>query len=96
MGKYIILCNWTEQGIKDVKGFSDRMKTAKGAMSQMGITGEIYMTMGSYDLVFIGDAPNDKAVTKMLLMLGQAGNVRSTTLKAFNQTEAAEIIASLP
>lgn len=96
MGKYIILCNWTDQGIKNVKEFGDRIKTAEGAMSQMGITGEIYMTMGGYDLVFIGDAPNDKAVTKMLLMLGQAGNVRSTTLKAFNQTEAAEIIASLP
>ena len=59
MGKYIILCNWTEQGIKDVKGFSDRMKAAKGPMAKLGITGEIYMTMGDYDLVFIADAPND-------------------------------------
>ena len=55
-----------------------------------------YATMGEYDYVGIGEAPNDIVVMTFLLGLGAAGNVRTTTLKAFTKEEFAEVVKKLP
>jgi uncharacterized protein with GYD domain len=45
------------------------------------------MLQGHYDGVLIFDIPNDEALTKFLLTTGTAGNVRTTTLRAFTEEE---------
>jgi len=52
--------------------------------------------MGEYDYVAIGEAPNDTVGMTFLLGLGLAGNVRTTTLKAFTREEFVEIVKKLP
>ena len=42
------------------------------------------------------EAPNDEAVAKYDLKVGSLGNVRSTTLKAFDEQEFRNIIETLP
>jgi uncharacterized protein with GYD domain len=56
----------------------------------------IWWTLGQYDVVCTLEAPDDEAITRAGLALGMQGNVRSTTLRAFDETEMARIIQSLP
>lgn len=92
---YISLCNWTEQGIRDVKSAPKRLDAAKRMMKDAGCELKaFYMTMGAYDLVTIVQAPNDEAVAKLLLSIGGLGNVRTTTLRAFSEEETRSIIGS--
>jgi uncharacterized protein with GYD domain len=96
MPTYITLGNWTEQGIRNVKDAGKRIDAARQMMKDAG--GELkafYMTMGTYDLVTVVEAPNDEVVGKILLKIGGLGNVRTTTLRAFNEAETRKILASL-
>ena len=97
MPTYITLYNWTEQGIANVEDSPDRLDDAVGLLEALG--GELhgfYMTMGEYDLVTVGEFPDDDTVAKFMLRLGQAGNARTTTMKAWPEADYREIIANLP
>ena len=96
MPTYIVLANWTEQGINNVKDAGKRLTAAKKLMAANG--GKVksfHMTMGGYDVVTIVEAPDDEAMARVALIMGQQGNVRTTTLKAFTETEARKLFASL-
>ena len=96
MAQYIMLADWTDQGIRNVKDSPSRLDAAKQQWKKHGaeITA-FYMTMGSHDMVVIVEAPNDEAVAKIALALGSAGNVRTQTLKAFGEAEYRKIIQTL-
>jgi uncharacterized protein with GYD domain len=96
MTTYIVLLNWTERGIQEVKKSPQRLDAAKKLLKDMG--GEIktvYMTMGEYDLVIVCEASDDAVAARFVLQLGMLGNVRTRTLKAFPEAAYREIIASL-
>lgn len=93
MSHYIILFNFTEQGIRNVKDTINRAEAFKSAIEKAGgkfISG--YYTLGKYDIVTIVEAPNDETILPVILATGSLGNVRSETLKAFSMDEAAKII----
>ena len=96
MTTYIMLVNWTERGIQEIKKSPQRLDAAKKLLRNMG--GEIktvYMTMGDYDLVVVCEASDDSVAARFVLQLGMLGNVRTRTLKAFPESAYREIIASL-
>jgi uncharacterized protein with GYD domain len=96
MTTYVMLANWTEQGILKAKDSPSRLDTAKKALKEMG--GEFkffYLTMGDYDMVAIYEAPDDAVAARFNLQLGMMGNVRTRTLKAFPEAAYREIIKSL-
>ena len=96
MAQYVILINWTDQGIRNVKDSPKRLDTARGVEKKLGMEmKDFYMTMGDYDMVGHLDAPNDESVAKFVLGLGTLGNVRTKTLKAFSEDEYRKIIGSL-
>ena len=97
MPTYIILINFTDQGVRNVKESPKRLDAAKKLLKSMG--GEFkqfYLTMGAYDLATIVEAPNDEAIAKFALVVGSLGNIRTTTLKAFPEDEYRKIVAALP
>ena len=97
MATYIILINYTDQGIRNVKDSPKRLDAAKKMLKSMG--GDIkdfYLTMGSYDLAIVAEAPSDDVIAKFTLASGSLGNIRTTTLKAFPEADYRKIIASLP
>jgi len=55
-----------------------------------------YATMGEYDYVAIGEIPSDELAMTFALALGSQGNVRTTSLKGFNQQEFTAIVQKLP
>ena len=92
----VMLLNWTDHGIKNVKDSPKRLDGVKKLAKDMG--GEVksfYMTLGAYDLVLIVDMPNNDKLATFGLKLGSLGNVRSTTLKAFAEDDYRRIIAGL-
>jgi len=96
MARYIMLVNWTDQGIRSVKDSPKRLDAARNAAKGVGAEiRDFYMTMGDHDLVLVVDAPTDEAMAKFALVQGGAGNVRTKTLKAFSETEYRAIIGSL-
>jgi uncharacterized protein with GYD domain len=96
MSVYILLVNWTDQGMRQVKESPKRLDKAKSMLREMG--GQFksfYMTMGDHDLVAVYEAPDDAVAARFTLMLGMLGNVRTKTLKAFPEEAYREIINSL-
>jgi uncharacterized protein with GYD domain len=88
MATYVVLFNWTEQGIKGYRESPSRVDAANEQWSGSGVEiKDIYWTLGAHDLVGIVEAPDDEAFAKALLSLGAAGNVRTTTLRAFSRAE---------
>ncbi len=97
MASYIILLNYTDQGIRNVKQSTKRRKAAVVAAEKLGIqVKEAYMTMGPYDMVVLADAPNDEAMTTWAMSVGSLGNVRPHTIRAYPSGEMDGIISKIP
>ncbi len=96
MYTYITLVNFTDQGIRDIRGLPDRWKGARASIEAAGGSITYYLTMGNYDSVVITQFPSEEAAATAALAIGSLGNVRTTTLRAFNEEEADKIIADLP
>lgn len=96
MPTFITLANWTDQGIRNIKDAPKRMDAFKQMLKEAA--GELkgaYLTRGAYDLVVITEAPSDEAVARLTLTIGSLGNVRTTTLKPFNETEFRNIVKAI-
>ena len=97
MPTYITLGNFTDQGIRNVKETTKRAAAFKQAAVQMGISIKaFYYTIGRYDLVVIGEAPDAETFSALALATGSLGNVRTESLMAFSIEEMANITAKMP
>jgi len=97
MPTYILLMKITDQGIKAIKDAPMRVEEGIKAFEKIG--GKMlgfYLTMGEYDYMAIGEAPNDEAAVTFALALGSRGNVRTTSMKAFTKEEFAAMVKKLP
>lgn len=93
MATYIVLCHFTEQGIRGVKDSPKRAATFKAAAKKAGVTVKaFYWTLGRYDMVSILEAPNTETVTALGLSVGKLGNVRTETLSAFDSAGMGAIL----
>ena len=52
--------------------------------------------MGSYDVVEVIEAFDDRSIARLALAVGSDGNVRTTMLRAFPEAEFRSIVESLP
>lgn len=94
MATYVALINWTDQGIRDYKATSARADAFATLLEGLGgKVRELLWTIGPYDIVGILEAPDDETITAAALKLGSLGNVRTTTLRAFNRDELTAILA---
>jgi len=96
MATYIVLAQWTQKGVENVRQSPDRLEKFKQALKAVG--GQMkgfYLTMGRYDFITIVEMPDDRAQARTVLQLAAAGSVRTETLKAFPEEEYKEIIGSL-
>jgi uncharacterized protein with GYD domain len=97
MPTYVILSNLTQQGIQNIKDGPNRLDAAKKAFKAAGgELKEFYLTMGEFDLVVIAEAPNDETAATLALAIGAQGNIRTRSMRAFNETEYRKLIANLP
>ena len=96
MPTYVVLMNWTDQGVRTANESVQRRDRADALAEKHGASIEqVYWTVGPYDLVCVIEAPDDESATAMLLELGSAGNLRTTTLRAYGHDEMQGIIQRL-
>jgi len=96
MNTYMILFNYTAQGITTVRDAGPRLDGLKKTLRDMG--GEVqafYLTLGPYDTVAIVTLPDDAAMARLALSLGSVGNVRTLTMRAFPEPEYRKILEQL-
>lgn len=96
MATYVLLVDFTDEGIRTVKKSPDRVKALDAEAEKLGMKiKESYWTVGAHDLVLIVEAPNDEAIATLALSVGSRGQVRTHTLRAFSASEFARIVANL-
>jgi uncharacterized protein with GYD domain len=96
MAKYILLANWTDQGIRNIKDSAKRPDAGLALAKQQGCVYEnFFMTMGSFDMISVIEAPDDETVAKHVLTVAAGGNLRTITLKAFPEDSYRSIIGNL-
>ena len=96
MATYLVLTNFTEQGIRNIKETTKRAQAFREMAKKLGITvKELYWTLGQYDSLAIIDAPDEASVTALGLSAGAQGNIRTQTLRAFSADEMTKILGRL-
>jgi uncharacterized protein with GYD domain len=96
MPTYIILGNWTEQGIKNIKEGPNRLRQAEELFGRHGAQlVSWHLTFGAHDFVAVMEAPDDTTIARLMLTLGSLGNVRTTTLKTLSRAEYEQLAGSL-
>lgn len=96
MQSYVVLMKLTDQGIKDIKDAPRRIQDGITTFEHNG--GKVlgfYVTMGEYDYIAFGEAPNDGVVLSFCVSLGASGNVRTTTLRGFPIAEFGPVVEQL-
>jgi uncharacterized protein with GYD domain len=96
MPTYIILMNWTDQGARTDRETVHRREQADALAEKHGARIEqVYWTMGQYDVVGMLEAPDDESASAFVLELTSAGNLRTSTLRAYDHDQMQAIIQRL-
>ncbi len=93
MPTYVTLYRWTEQAIKDAKNAPARFQASRKTIESMGgkVLG-VYVTMGQYDVVVVSEVPSDEVAAAIALSIAAKGNVKTTTMRAFTESELPDIV----
>ena len=96
MPTYVSLLNWTDQGIRNVRDTVQRYERSQELQDKHGVRLEhTYWTVGPHDLVAIAEASDEESITAFFLELASAGNLRTTTLRAYGRDEMSGILGRL-
>ena len=96
MATYIVLNKFTEQGIRNIRETTKRAEAVRELARKFGVTlKDIYWTLGEYDVVVVFESPDEASITALSLAIGQAGNVRTQMLRAFDEKEMKGVLAKL-
>ena len=96
MASFVVLANFTDQGIRTVKDTTKRAQAFRELADKFGVTiKDIYWTLGHYDVVLTMEAPDDEAAASLLMKAGSLGNLKSQTLRAFTESEMKSIVGKV-
>ena len=96
MASYVMLFQFTGQGIQTVKDTTKRAAALSDLAGKFGakLTDTLW-TLGQYDGVIVAEAPNDEAVAAFALSVASLGNLKIQTLRAFRAKEVDAILAKI-
>jgi uncharacterized protein with GYD domain len=93
---YVVLGNFTDQGIRAAKDSPKRADAFKKMAATFGVTvKELFWTQGRYDVVTVPDAPDEFSAMTLSLGLGALGNVRTESLRAFSAAEMTKVVGKM-
>ena len=96
MATYIVLTNFTDQGIRTVTESVKRAKASQSTFEKYGCKKTAqFWTIGQHDIVTLLEAPNDETAMKAVLAVGKLGNVRTVTMRAFTAAEMEAVTSGL-
>ena len=91
----IILVNFTDQGIRNIKDSPSRLEAFRAMAGKLGVSVKsAYYVVGPYDMVITVDGM-DEAVVTALLKVGSLGHVKTQTLRAFAPEQMEQMVSTL-
>jgi uncharacterized protein with GYD domain len=97
MQTYMTTIHYTEQGIEHIKDTPLRLDTARELYKSMGAEiKSFYLSMGSFDVIVISEAPDDETATKLAMTIISAGPIRAETTRLFTEDEYRKLVSELP
>jgi uncharacterized protein with GYD domain len=96
MVRFLSTLNFTVQGIRDLKHSTTRADEFRADVEKSG--GRVlfqYWAVGDMDGCFVFEAPSDQVATQLLMRLEQQGNVRTKTIRVFDEKEFSSIAAGI-
>jgi uncharacterized protein with GYD domain len=97
MAKYVLLLQYTDQGIRGVKDTTKRAAAFRGEIAgKFGVkVSEVLWTLGHYDGVVLVEAANDEAMAACSLSVAKLGNVKIHILRAFQDSEMEALLGKV-
>ena len=97
MPGYIQVYKYTQKGLANIKGASERAKQTQGALAKLGVrTIGLWWTLGEYDGIGVFEAPDDQAIAAASLAMASQRIITIQTLRAFGEEEFAKVVGKLP
>jgi uncharacterized protein with GYD domain len=97
MPRYVLLVDWTEQGVQAVDQTVDRLEHGTEIAESFGCKIEhVWWTQGGHDMVSVVHAPDEETMVAYTLAVARLGNFRTSTLRAWSADEMREILGRLP
>jgi len=93
MIRYLTLIQFTDQGARNVDKSLDRASDFGKSVGDAG--GKLISqtwTVGQYDGCVIFEAPDETTGTSLLIKLAKDGNVRTETMRCYDNQEFANIV----
>lgn len=94
--RYVVLLNFAEKGTAAV---TESMACAEAFRKDVAKEGAsidaLFWTLGSYDGVFILNAPDESTATALVLAFGKRYNLRTCMLRAFDTEEFNRIVGKI-
>ena len=88
MPTYVTLVKFTSEGLKNVGTLGDKWERGVKTAEQMGIKHvSAYGLLGTYDMMFIYEAPNEKVAAGMPLSFAPDGGAQTETWTAIPMEE---------
>ena len=96
MVTYVVLANFTNQGVRNAKESPKRADAFRQLAKTFGVTvKDLFWTQGRYDVVTIVEAPDEASAMSLSLSLGALGNVRTESLRAFSSVDMETIVGKM-
>lgn len=96
MATYVVLGQFTDQGIRSIKDTPNRVEKAAELAKSFGCElKQVYWTLGAYDTVAIVEAADEHSLAAFGFSFGAAGNVKTQTLRAFDKGELGAILGKM-
>jgi uncharacterized protein with GYD domain len=93
MPRYVVLYRFTAEGAKNIRETVQRARQTREQTEKRGFKVQALLwTQGPYDLVSIIDAPSEESMMGAMANVVAAGNVSSTTMRAFDDKEMEGIL----
>ncbi len=96
MSRYVLLLNFTEQGVSGINDSTSRAEAFRKAIEAVGGSVEfLSWTLGPVDGVVVFSAPDEATAVSLVLGLRKKAMVQTTMLRAFDTAEFKAIAAKV-
>jgi uncharacterized protein with GYD domain len=96
MATYVSTIKFTPHGAAAIADTVKRANAFKSAAKKMGVkVNGLYWTLGRFDGFVVLEAPDEQAVTALMLQLASKGNVQTQTARAFEADEMQKILGRM-
>jgi len=94
MPTYVTLLKFTSEGLKSMADFGKAWEEGRKRAEQMGIRSVgAYGLLGRYDMMFIYEAPDEKAAASLPLSFAPRGDAQTETWTAIPMEEFVKLTA---